>query len=209
MIVAVVRTGIKYKPQVGYNTNKYRLYIFIYIATNCSVVTNTYSFRVLCKPSSSRTLLIRAVNQNTLLGESVTVWGYRFQRCTPTQSRVTFWWSSPVTNCLKKRLEGECLLSVAISALLYSMINYGYYLTTVLRYIAVIGSEMEPISFAQRPKDSLSFMNAGAPDLRNSWTLCLPRTQMRNYSYHYLISEWQDQSSWSYCLHQGNTQAKA
>lgn len=73
-----------------------------------------------------------------------------------------------MTNCLKKRLEGECLLSVAISALFYSMINYGYYLTTVLRYIAVIRSEMEPISFAQRPKDSLSFMNAGAPDLRNS-----------------------------------------
>lgn len=41
------------------------------------------------------------------------------------------------------------------------MIDYGYYLTTVLRYIAVIRSEMEPVSFAQRSKDSLSCMNAG------------------------------------------------
>ncbi len=85
-----------------------------------------------------------------------------------------------MTNCLKKRLEGECPPSVTISALFYCMIDYGYYLTRVLRYIAVIRSEMEPVSFAQRPKDWPSVMNAGE--------LCLPRTQMRNYS-HYLISE--------------------
>ncbi len=41
------------------------------------------------------------------------------------------------------------------------MIDDGYYLTSVLRYIAVIRSEMEPVSFAQRPKDWPSVMNAG------------------------------------------------